>query len=219
MAPENVTAYERRNIDFMKSYRRSLALVIPKLKCFWLLLFFVGVATTIFGATECQDSLAKELFIYGGGAIVGFSSSAYFSRKEQFLLRGVTDKVYLVKNHCCIPIIYKLADRETLLALGGIWHQVQNVSERFLSHLYHCFGKKKTILSLKEAKLYRLSNEESVFAVMLDVRYGVPSDTLNFIWGDPPAVNTASISDVDKWLPGGDLVSTQYWPQKDRDHR
>lgn len=70
-----------------------------------------------------------------------------------------------------------------------------------------------------EAKLYKLSNEEekSVFAVLLDVRYGVPDrKTVAAIWGDQPTIHSVGTAELDKWLPGGDLVSIDYWFEKDR---
>lgn len=201
----------------MKSCRKSLTLVIPKLKCFWLFLLFAGILVAILGATVCKDSWAEELLIYGGGAVIGFASSAFFSRQEHFLLRGVTDRVYFVKNHSCSLCIYALADRKTLAAFGGIWYEIQNVSESLAEHLYRLFGKGKPKLSLTEAKLFRLSNNrQTVFAVLLGVRYGVPDqETLNSIWGDQPVIHTVDISELDKWLPGRDLVSVHYWPAKD----
>lgn len=204
----------------MKSYCKSLTLVIPKLKCFWLFLFFAGILVAILGATVCRDSWAETLLIYGGGAVIGFASSAFFSRQEQFLLRGVTDRVYLIKNYSYSPRIYELADRKTLAAFGGIWHEIQNVSESLVKHLYRWFGKGELKLSLTEAKLYKLSNnEKGVFAVLLGVRYGVPNpETLKSIWGDQPTIHTVDISELDKWLPGVDLVSIRYWPEKDRGH-
>jgi hypothetical protein len=201
----------------MKSYCKSLTLVISKLKCFWLFILFAGLIVAILGATACRDSWAETLLIYGGGALIGFASSAFFSRQEQFLLRGVKDRVYLVKNHSYYPRIYELADRKTFAAIGGIWHEIQNIPEGLVEHLHRWFGKGE--LSLTEAKLYKLSNEESVFAVLLDVRYGVPNlETRKSIWGDQPTIHTVDISELDKWLPGSDLVSIHYWPEKDRGH-
>jgi hypothetical protein len=181
-------------------------------------LFFAGIFFAILGATVCRDSLAGTLLIYGGGAVIGFASSAFFSRPDQFLLRGITDPVYLVRNHFYSPYIYELADRETLNAFGGIWHEILNVSEKLVKRLCHWFGKGKS--GLKDAKLYRVSNgEKSVFAVLLGVRYGVPGqETLEHIWGNQHTVHTVGISELDKWFPGGDLVSIHYWPEDDRDH-
>lgn len=124
----------------MKSYRKSLALVIPKFKCFWLLLLVAGLLAAILGATLYQGSWAGTFLTYGGGAVIGFASSAYFSRQEQFLLRGVRDRVYLVKNHPYFPRVYELVDRKTLAAFGGTWYEIQNVSEGFVERLHRWFG-------------------------------------------------------------------------------
>jgi hypothetical protein len=186
--------------------------VIRKLKCCWLLFLFIGVVLAILGATKWRGCLLGEVSIYGGGAIVGFASSAFFSRQDQFLIRGVGDRVCLVQNRLPLPQIYELADPETLNAFGGIWHEISHVSDGMKRHLVRLLG--KGVLSVKNASLCQVRGEDTVFAVLCGTRYAVHDmETLKRIWGNSPKINNVGVSEVDKCRPGKDLVSVENWPK------
>ena len=160
--------------------------------------------------TTVPDLLSKLVAAIGAAAI-GFASSAFFSRPDQLLLRGGGDAVYLVENHLWKPRVYYLADRETMNALGGIWHEVSHVSERKKNRIckYFCKGE----MSFKQATLYRPPGENSVFAVLNETRYGIPdSETRERIW--PSTFERRE--EVERYLPGRDLFSVQFWPPQDR---
>jgi hypothetical protein len=123
------------------------------------------------------------------------------------------DAVYLVSN-TIRPRVYELGDRVSLNALGGKWHEITHVSERMLRNLYRVFGKGK--LSLREASVYEARGERSEFAIVLNTRYGIPDlETRRKIWGEKAKV-TIEVADLDRYKPGRDLVSYQYWPEMDR---
>ncbi len=123
--------------------------------------------------------------------------------------------MYLVSNHPFRPSVHELRDRESVNALGGTWHEITHVSERTARHLSQRLGRKG--LSLKDATLYQVTGEKSVFAVILNTRYGIPDpDTLKRIWGENVSPNIVDAAELDQRLPGHDLVSVQYWPQNDR---
>lgn len=150
--------------------------------------------------------------------VIGFACNAFFTCKDQFLFRACTDAVYLVSNTIW-PRVYELGDRGdrvSLNALGGKWHEITHVSERMLRHLCCVFGKKK--LSLREAKVYEVCGEQSEFAIVLNLntRYGIPDpETRREIWGEIAKVPIKA-ADLDRYKPGRDLVSSQYWPEIDR---
>ena len=160
------------------------------------------------------NDLLSKLVAAIGAAAIGFASSAFFSRPDQFLLRGAGDPVYLVENHLWKPRVHHLVGRETMNALGGKWHEISHVSERKKNCLCKCFGKGK--LSLKQATLYRPpdeNDENSVFAVLNETRYGIPdTETRERIWPS----TAARREEVERFLPGRDLVSVQFWPPQDR---
>jgi hypothetical protein len=197
------------------NYVRSLFSVVSRLKIFWLLVIVMGPIVVALGIIRAgPGSFAGQLWVYVGGAMIGFALNAFFSRQDQFLLRGCRDLVYLVWNCPFRPRFYELHDRKSLNALGGLWHEITHVSERFT----RLFGRER--LSLQAARLYRVKGESSVFAVILNTRYGIPNpETLESIWGVSPVdprVNIVEPAELDQWLPGRDLVSIHYWPEKDR---
>jgi len=167
----------------MKNYIRSLLFVIPKLRCFWLLLLVMGVVCAVRGGVLAVirtqgdapgQVLLEPLLIYVGGALVGFAATGYFSCREQFLLRGVKDPVYLVQNSfllsfkCDFPRVYELADNETILAFGGKWYEISHVSESMIVHFYRFFRGKK--ISLKDATLRNLipeNEQKSIYSIAL----------------------------------------------------
>ena len=173
-----------------------------KLRGFWILIFFLGLALI-----ACADLPA---FI--GAAFVGFATSAFFSRPDQFVLRGAGDAVYLVENRPLIPSVYHLADRETMNAFGGKWHEISHVSEHKINCARKCFYKGE--LSLSQATLYRPPGAKSHFAVLNGTRHGIPDPkTLQRIWDSDAKIQE---KEVDCFLPGRDLVSEQFWPPQDR---
>ncbi len=92
-------------------------------------------------------------------------------------------------------------------ALGGVWHEVSHVSECKINHV-------KDELSLKKATLYHPKGEKSHFAVLNEIRYGIPDEkTLERIW-DSTAERREE--EVERFLPGRDLVSVQFWPLQDQ---
>ena len=137
----------------------------------------------------------------------------FFSRKDYFLLRGVRDTVYLTENRCCFPRAYEITG-ETVSAMGATWHDIHHVSERLIRHYFRCFGKGQ--LSLKDATLYQVKGEKTVYVVLLGTRYGIPDQpTLHRLWGNTPRVNYVdNPSAMDEYLPGRDLASRQYWPER-----
>lgn len=213
----------------MKSYIRSLLIVIPKLRRFWLFLLGMGLVCAVGGGflsvirkqgDTPEQVLLEQFMLYGGGALVGFATNGYFSCREQFLLRGVKDPVYLVQNpflNCFKldrPRVYELADNETVNAFGGKSYEIFHVSESMIEHFYRFFHGNK--ISLKDATLYIPGNERSVYAVLLGTRYGIPDPpTRERIWGDK-LPNGISSSELDKELPGRDLVRVEYWPKGDQ---
>ena len=188
-----------------------------QLRGLWLLVLCFGLALVVFGFwLEDKDNatvhdLLPKLVAAIGAAASGFASSAFFSRPDQFLLRGAGDAVYLIENCLLKPRAYHLADRETMNALGGKWHEISHVSERKKNCICKCFGKGK--LSLKQATLYHPEGANSVFAVLNETRYGIPDqETLKRIWDS----TTVSREEVERYLPGRDLFSVQFWPPQDR---
>ena len=162
-----------------------------------------------------ERSFAAEFGISAGGALIGFASSAFFSRQDQFLVSGCRDLVYLISNRPLWPSVYELRDRESINALGGTWHAIIHVSERVVGLLSRVFGRGR--LSLKDAVLYRVPGEKSVFSVILNTRYGIPDpETLNRIWGENIHVKSVQVTDLDRRVPERDFVSVQYWPKNDR---
>lgn len=196
----------------MKHY---IIVVLPRLKLVWLVVFFIGLMLIFVSLYAGPKFVADQYLIYAGGAVIGFASSAYFSCKEQFLLRGSGGTVYLVQNRLFLPHVYQLVGRETLNAFGGIWYEVYHVSERTVRHLH---GRRKGQLNLNSADLYKVKGGNTIFAVLSGIRYGVPDfETRKRIWGSKPETE-AEIDELDKWNPGRDLVSIHYWPERDRRH-
>lgn len=195
---------------------RFLKVFVSRLKCFWLFALVAGLSLAVFGANLCSDSSVNSLLIYGGGAIVGLAGSAFFSRPDQFLLRGVRDAVYLVQNNFLWPRVYWI-ERNTLNALGGVWHEISHLSETTMKRLFDRLGRGR--LNLRKAEVYRAEDQNSVCAVLLGTRYGVPNEeTLEKIWG-PDAkskVQIVTMDELDKWSPGRDLVSVRFWPYTDQ---
>jgi len=208
----------------MRSYLKSLGKIIPRLKSFWLLIFILGF--------YCAIQFKNNNTIYTiGFASIGFACSAYFYCKDQFFFRGIRDAVYLVKNNPISLDVYNIADPETLNALGGKWYEIFHVSDYMARHLEYltrhiCFFKPKERLSLKgkKAKLYRIreekelinggkrKKEKTIFAVLEDVRYGIPDqETLHHIW-DNEKPQDIEACELDKYIPGNDLVSVYLWP-------
>ena len=178
-----------------------------QLRRVWLLIFVLGLVLAVLGVSREGDAAAYDLLMFIGGAAIGFASSAFFSCPDQFLLRGSRDAVYLIENGLPVWRTYRLADRETMNALGGVWHEVAHVSERKINHV--C----KDELSLKQARLYRPEGENSAFAVLNETRYGIPDQkTRERIWGS----TAAKREEVERFLPGRDLVSVQFWPLQDQ---
>ena len=96
-------------------------------------------------------------------------------------------------------------------ALSGVWHEVSHVSERKKNRICKCFCKGE--LSLKQATLYRPEGANSVFAVLNETRYGIPDQkTRERIWGS----TAERREEVERFLPGCDLVSVQFWPPQDQ---
>lgn len=177
-------------------------------------MILISVVISIFGATKYKEVLLGNLLLYGGGALVGFSCSAFFSCQPQFLIRGSKDNVYLIRNSLC-PKIFKLIGRKTLSAFGGIWHEISHVSERMINHLCIFFRKKD--LCLKNAELIQVEGEKSVFAVLLGSRFGIPDpETLECIWGIRAKRKYVDLNYLDKIKPGRDLVSMHYWLERDK---
>lgn len=200
--------------EIVERYFLPLITVLSKLKCFWFILLFIGLILTYWGL-ENPDSLVWNFMPYIGGAIIGFASSAFFSRPNQFLIRGSGDPVYLIQNHAWLPHIYQLNGRKTLNAFGGIWHETSHVSEAVINDVSLLLYKKGR-LNIEDAELYRVEGGKTVFAVLLDTRYGVPdAETQKHIWGDKE-VKEVRLAKLDEWKPGRDLVSKNYWPAKDR---
>ena len=183
-----------------------------KLRRFWIWVFSLGLVLAGLGVALKDNAAAHDLLLFLGGVAIGFASSACFSRPDQFLLRGAGDAVYLIENRVCKPRIYCLADRKTMNAFGGVWHEVLHVSEHKKNRVckYFCKGE----LSLNQATLYRPKGENSVFAVLNETRYGIPDPkTLERIWGSNAEMQE---KEVDCFLPGRDLVSVQFWPPQDQ---
>jgi len=192
---------------------QSLKVVLWRLKCCWLPLVVIG-AVFVVGGFTWRNCPVGELLIYAGYTVVGAACSHLFSRQDQFLLRGSGDSVYLVQNNFLCPHVYQFANRKTLDAFGGVWHEISHVSERMTMLLSRFFGKGQ--LCLVQADLYQVTGGETTFAVLLGTRYGIPDrETRESIWKDRRPV-PVGVSDLDKWRPGRDLVSIHYWPEKDR---
>lgn len=197
------------------NYVRSLFSVVSRLKSFWLLVTAMGLIVVALSISAGPVCFAGQFSAYVGGALIGFACSAFFSRENQFLLRGCRDVVYLVSNRPFPPRVNELHDRESVNALGGVWHEITHVSERFAGHLTRLFGHEK--LSILDATLYQVLGENSVFAVIFNTRYGIPNpETLCRIWGGFDRVNPVNLAELDQWRPDRDLVSIQYWPKVDR---
>ena len=194
---------------------RSLFSVLPRMRPFWLLVILAGTVVAAVSLAQGPTGFLGQLAVFACGALIGFACSAFFSLSEQFVLRGCRDVVYLVANRWAVPRVYELRDRATVSALGGIWHEVTHVSDKFARVLFALFGKGE--LNLRDATLHRAKGENSVFAVLLDTRYGIPNpETLEAIWGPNAMRPETDIAELDKRRPGRDLVSVQYWPDRDR---
>ena len=197
------------------NYVRSLVVVLPRLKPFWLLSIVAGLCVVAVGLASGPATFRGQFTVFACGALIGFACSAYFSLENQFFLRGCRDLVYLVSNRTLRPDLYTLGNRETLNAFGGVWHEITHVSESVALQLFNLLGKGE--LNLKDAELYGVNGEASIFAVLLGTRYGIPNmPTLRRVWGESPKVTYIDVAQLDRLRPGRDLVSVQYWPEKDR---
>lgn len=151
-----------------------------------------------------------------GFAAVGFSCSAFFSRKSQFSLRGSCDSVYYFKQHFIFPKVYRFANPDTFNAFGGKWYEISHVSEKMIKCFFCLFGKGELNLKGEDAKLFRIKDGTSFFVVILDTRYGIPDlDTKKKIWGDKN-VELIETTILDKYIPGRDLVSVYYWTKNNK---
>ena len=99
-------------------------------------------------------------------------------------------------------------------AFSGKWHEILHVSECKMNRI--CKRYEQDILKIEDARLYRPEGEKSAFAVLKGTRYGIPDeDTQEEIWGKTePAPSTRAR--LDRFLPGRDLVSVQFWPLQDQ---
>ncbi len=195
----------------------SLAKVLPVLRVIWILVFLIGlllgeIALAGFGT----ESRAGQVLLFLGAAVVGFAASALFSRQDQFLFRGCGDTVYMIQNNWVYPRIFSLSTRETVDALGGIWHEIIHISNRTLGHLPWLIDRGGPRgLDVGKADLYRCP-ERTVFAVLNSTRYGIPDEeTLRRIWPKKAPCHLDETG-LDKFNPGRDLVSVNYWPINDR---
>ena len=183
-----------------------------QLRSFWFRLLGLGFFLGVLGVSLKDNAAARDPLLFVGAAVIGCASSAFFSRPDKFLLRGSGDEIYLIENRLLKPKAYHLADRETMNALGGKWHEVSHVSERKKNRICKRFCKGE--LSLKQAALYRPPGENSVFAVLNETRYGIPDQqTRERIWDSAAERREA----VERFLPGRDLVSVRFWPPQDQE--
>lgn len=167
------------------------------------------IAAALYRLMAEETDLRDMLFIFLG-VLMAFGLNAFFSRPDQFFIRGATDTVYLVENiFLSWPRMYILND-VTFNVLGGVWHEIDHVSVSMLRHLHFLFGRGK--LDMRKAELRKIQNGESVFAVLAGTRYGIPDPaTLNAIWPNGE-YEEMSLRQLDKLRPGRDLVSIHYWP-------
>ena len=179
-----------------------------QLRRLWLLVFCFGVLLAAPGFIFSITLLSSI-----GIAIIGLAGGAFFSRRDQFLLRGAGDAVYLVENRLWKPRVCHLADRNTMNAFSGEWHKIFHVSEKKMNRI----GKKADKLKLEEADLYRQKGEKTVYAVLKGVRYGIPDpQTLQRIWKPRPKICEVPREVINCFLPGRDLVSVRCWPPQDQ---
>lgn len=207
-------SFPRIRLLIMKEIK-SLHSVLSRLKCFWLMVILLGLVIILLGIMA-SPRIRWQFAIYVGGALIGFACSAFFSCKDQFLLRGCKDSVFLMQNNFLWPRAYQL-DRVSINALGGVWHEIFHVSERMIKHIKRHFGKGKGSISLKDATLYQIDGQKSYYTILLNTRYGIPDlETVHRIWGNNAKSKGITIGELDSYIPGYDLVSIQYWPEKDR---
>ena len=189
-----------------------------QLRRFWGLIFVLGIVFVWF-VLDLKDKaathdLVSDMLLYLGAAVIGFATSAFFSCPDQFLLRGVRDGIYLIDNGVSGTRVHLLADRDTMNAFSGEWHKVMHISERRMNYI----SRKADILKLSDAKLYRLKDksENTIYAVLDGVRYGIPDqDTLEEIGGFGKE-SRVPVKEIDCFRPGRDLVSVQFWLVQDR---
>jgi len=198
-----------------RNFVYSAGSVVPRLKVVWLVTIILGLGVVAAVVLVSPATLVGQFTIFVGGAAIGFACSAYFSVRGQFLLRGSTDLVYLVENRPFHLAVYELDDRETINALGVVWHEITHVSEPFARFLLRLAGRGD--FDLRNASLYGVRGEASKFAVLFETRYGIPDPgTLWRIWGKKASWTFVDVASLDNWRPGRDLVSVQYWPERDR---
>jgi hypothetical protein len=191
---------------------RSLVPTLTRLKLSWLVVSFSGLGVVAVGL-----ALGPATFtVFVSGVVIGFACNAYFSCEEEFLLRGCRDAVYLVSNRTIWPQVHEIPgrSRSSVNAFGGVWHAIVHVSDGAASLLSRL---RTDELNIDEAELYKVDGEASVFAVVLGTRYGIPDmPTLTQIWGAKVPIKV-SAGQLDRLArPGRDLMSVQYWPEKDR---
>ncbi len=121
----------------------------------------------------------------------------------------------MVQNSIIFLRIYELANRETINAIGGVWHEIINVPECIIKDFLFTFNKK--FLDLKKAELYKVKDGRSYFAVLKDIRYGIPDlATKDRIWPSTAHKEMTEEQLDDISIPGRDLRSVNYWPKQDQ---